>query len=96
MVVTSAVGLEYRELLVGPNTLVCNSAPPSLPSASLVTRTSSGGLPSVRTAAVRLFHQRKGAYFKMVVLEGIEPPLGTNQVRTVYKAVGASSYTIGP
>ena len=32
----------------------------------------------------------------MVVPEGIEPPLGTNQVRTVYKAVGASSYTMGP
>lgn len=32
----------------------------------------------------------------MVVLEGIEPPLGTHLVRTVYKAVGASSYTIGP
>ena len=32
----------------------------------------------------------------MVVLEGIEPSLGTNQVRTVYKAVGASSYTTRP
>lgn len=32
----------------------------------------------------------------MVAQVGIEPTLGTNQVRTVYKAVGASSYTIGP
>ncbi len=35
-------------------------------------------------------------FAQMVVLEGIEPPLGTHLVRTVYKAVGASSYTIGP
>lgn len=32
----------------------------------------------------------------MVVLEGIEPPLGGYLPHTVYKAVGASSYTIGP
>ena len=32
----------------------------------------------------------------MVVLEGIEPPLGANLARTGYKSVGASSYTTGP
>ena len=32
----------------------------------------------------------------LVVLEGIEPPLGTNQVRMRYKLIGASSYTTGP